>query len=66
LACSPTIYAFEYASIKSILPGQFSRVVFSKQSGVNFHQACSIWKCMIVSNGVTMDDADKLLFARVQ
>jgi hypothetical protein len=63
---SPTIYAFEYASIKSILPSQFSWVVSSKQSGVNFHQPCSIWKCMIVSNVVTVDDANKLLFARVQ
>jgi hypothetical protein len=33
---------------------------------VNFHQPCSIWKCMIVSNVVSVDDADKLLFARVQ
>jgi hypothetical protein len=38
---------------------QFSWVVSSKQSGINFHQACSIWKCMIVSNVVTMDDVDK-------
>jgi len=45
---------------------QFSWVVSSKQSGINFDQPCSIWKCMIVSNVVTVDDANKLLFARVQ
>jgi hypothetical protein len=33
----PMIYAFEYASINSILPSQFSWVVSSKQSGINFH-----------------------------
>jgi hypothetical protein len=59
------IYAFEYASIKSILPSQFSWVISSKQSGINFHHLPSIWKCMIVSNVVTMDDAYKLLFAHV-